>query len=777
MQVTTANKTEIFPGFRLYTTVNDIFRLGDIDEAQTSIQTEDDSAFGLRAENGKIIMFFTSPQKADIIQTIRGAKAKYGKDSRAHKTPDRLIRPQDVPGTLLNLAFTNISSPDSMLRLSSYNLLGALCRAFEFESASRLMCAKGWFPPSCSPSSPYTPLTHTRTDLAIPPDPSAFIIAMSGHLARSEPQLTYDFLTEFFVGWDSFPDDQKPLSLGYMAPWLVGLRTFVLVAETDADKGRDKIAVIFRKLVEVVLADHSQAYSIGQTVWSVISGDEVLLEILLDEIIKIGLGFRLHDDNLDVLCSIVSAIGSITLRGKVISRLRKALNRSSLRPTKHLPDNAVWPEICLLLQFCLCLSFDNAVQVQLYIPEIFHIVTMLANTGSMDFRSLIHRLLVNSIHSICTSFPLEEARLIKLRSILDVLSDSKGDLFPSRAVFGREGNSISSDQESSQNLAATESLAILLFDICAISAPSVDLSNSWRSRWMSLVASTAFQNNPAIQPRAFAVMGCLAREEVDDDLLYQVLVALRSSVARFGEDGTSEMLVSILTSLSRMLSKLPTASRYGVQLFWLAISLLRLVPPSLFNCTAQFVEAVLANISTIPELKGEKMVLTLMQGRLPLEEAASSLDELYGVHFSTENFHFAVCASLARGLTDTVTRPVAMRVLSAFLGMSGTSSGSLGRQITDISNSPYLALILARASGLEELRDYLWFAGINPSSLGVVSNIRDLQQPANIKDKDLLLNTTIELVDFQYLEDAVQIGTLRWLNSLSSSRPGVVLHL
>ncbi|CAI4211762.1 unnamed protein product [Parascedosporium putredinis] len=758
VQVTTANTTEVFPGFRLYTTVNDIFRLGDIDEAQTSIQTEDDSAFGLRADNGKIIMYFTSPQKIDILQSIRAAKAKYGKDNRSHKALDRLIRPQDVPGTLLNLAFANVSSPNSALRCSSYNLLGALCRAFNFNSASRLMCSKA---------------------LCIPSDPSAFVISMSEHLARTEPQLTYDFLTEFFVGWDSFSDDQKPFSLSYMAPWLTGLRTFVLVAETDAEKGRDKIAVIFRKLIEVILADHSQAYIIGQAVWSVISTDDLLSEILLDELVKMDVPFRPHDGKFDVLCSIVAAIGSISLRGKVISRLRKALNRSSLRPTKLITENAVWSEIRLLLQFCLSLSFDSGVQVQLYVPEIFHIATMLANTGPMEFRCSVQRLLVNSIHSMCTSFPLEEHRLSKLRGILDILSDLRGDLFSNRVVLGRDENSTSSDQESNQNLAATESLATLLFDVCATAAPATDLSNSWRSRWMSLVASTAFQNNPAIQPRAFAVMGCLAREEVDDDLLYQVLVALRSSVARFGEEGNSEMLVSILTSLSRMLSKLRTASRYGIQLFWLAISILRLVPAALFNCAAQFLEAVLANTSTISELKGEKMCFTLMQGRSSLEEAAESLDELYGVRFSQENFHFAVCSCLARGLTDTISRPIALRVLSAFLGMSRTSSTGEPLEIDEISNSPYFALILARTSSREELKDHLWFAGVNTTSLHVspLADIRDLQDVAAVKDKDLLLNTTIELVDFQYLEDTVQIRTLQWLNKLSSTRPGVLQHL
>lgn len=145
VQVTTTKKQEVHPGFRLNTTVNDIFRLGEVDEAPTSIQTEDDSAFGLRADNGKIVMYFTSPKKNDVLQAIRGAKAKYGKDTRTMKSFERLIRPQDVPGTLLNLALTNLASPDQVLRLASYNLLGALCRAFKFSAASQLLCTKGMY--------------------------------------------------------------------------------------------------------------------------------------------------------------------------------------------------------------------------------------------------------------------------------------------------------------------------------------------------------------------------------------------------------------------------------------------------------------------------------------------------------------------------------------------------------------------------------------------------------------------------------------------------------
>lgn len=619
-----------------------------------------------------------------------------------------------------------------------------------------------------------------------------------------EPQLTSDFLTEFFVGWESFPDEQKPLSLAYMSPWLPGLRTNILTNENDSEKGREKVAVLFRKLIDVAVQDRALVYSLEQSVWPKIVQDEVLLEIFLEELLKIAMSYGPQDESLEIISSIIVGTGTVTLRGKILSRLRKALNRSSLRPTKYLPDNAVWTELCTLLRLCLALSFDNGVQSQLFLPEIFHIVTMLANTGGQEVRLLVYRLLVNSVHAICTSFGLDEAKSSKLRASLDFLCDPRNDIFMSPPAFPRDGASVSTSQEIGPALSATENLASALFEICSIAAPTVDLANAWRSRWMSLVASTAFQNNPAIQPRAFAVMGCLAREEVDDDLLYQVLVALRNSVNRFGDDHNSEMLVSIVTSLSKMMAKLPSASRYGLQLFWLAMSLVRLVPATLFNCTAQFLEAVLANISTDEDFRGSNMAPLLLQGRVPLDEAALPLEGVYGIHFNAENFHFAVCACLARGLTDTMTRQTAIRVLLSFLELASTSPSDEDENEEDekdveeeddddddddqdeekekkrtdkAAGSPYLALLLARAVGREELKDSLWSAGLDPDEASTMLDSRGMPDISNIGDDKLLLMTAIELVDFQYLEDTVQTRSLQWLNQLATERPTVIVQL
>lgn len=150
VQVTTTKKQEIVPGLRLHATVNDIFRLTEVDEAPTSIQTEDDSAFGLRTESGKIVMYFTSPRKLDVLQAIRGAKVKYCKDSKPSQPFERLIRPQDIPGTLLNISLTNLAGVDQNLRIASYNLLCALCQTFKFGVNSSFITSKGmrFWPPS-----------------------------------------------------------------------------------------------------------------------------------------------------------------------------------------------------------------------------------------------------------------------------------------------------------------------------------------------------------------------------------------------------------------------------------------------------------------------------------------------------------------------------------------------------------------------------------------------------------------------------------------------------
>ena len=55
---------------------------------------------------------------------------------------------------------------------------------------------------------------------------------------------------------------------------------------------------------------------------------------------------------------------------------------------------------------------------------------------------------------------------------------------------------------------------------------------------MSLVTATAVQVSPAVQARAFIVLGALATSDVDDDFFYQMLVALKTALSQFNDADT-----------------------------------------------------------------------------------------------------------------------------------------------------------------------------------------------------------------------------------------------
>ncbi|KAI9815632.1 MAG: Ras GTPase activating protein ira2 [Thelocarpon impressellum] len=757
VQITTVKKQDIVPGLRLSATVNDIFRLADVDEANPSAQADDRTSFGLRTENGKIVMHFTSARKDDILQAIKTAKSQHSKDAKPTKSSERLIRPEDVPGTLINIALMSLASSDKALRLTSHNLLCSLCRAFHFGVSEQFVSAN---------------------DLDIPSTSPAVTVGISQRLAVSEPHLTSDFLSEFFLAWDKAPHLNRPLHILFMIPWLSNLRKHVLSPDNDSEKGRERVGLIARKLIDIMLHEPSLRLHFQHSVWPVIASDEMLVDIFLDEMIKNALLPGYGTERSNAISSIAAALGTVIVQGKVIARLRKNLNRSSLRPTRYLASNAVWSEICVLLHICVATSFDSRAQAQLFLPELFHIITSVVNTGSAAVRLLVHSLLVNTVHSICVSFPLDDARGAKLKSTLTRLSHPKVKaLFTSYPVgdsqFGGEPQDLDNATFSS-----LQEIAQLMLDVITSGAPSTNIANMWRSRWMSLVASTAFQSNPAIQPRAFAVMGCLAREDVDDDLLYQVLVSLRTAVNGFGDDRDRELLIAIVTTLTRMMAKLPSTSRYVLQLFWLAMSLVRLSPLGLFDCAASFLEAVLQAIAASGRFKDGKMTSVLLQGRGAVGEAAEEIDALYGVKFGQENFHFATSACLVKGLTDPVTKETALRTLSSFLEIASASLPEDRRFPKDMAILPYLGLVAARATTVDESREILWLTGLSPNiGLKSPADVFAMIDLNRVADAELSLHIVLSIVDFASCEDIVQQRTLIFLHRVALQRPIMLLHL
>lgn len=136
----------------------------------------------------------------------------------------------------------------------------------------------------------------------------------------------------------------------------------------------------------------------------------------------------------------------------------QVITRTSLKATRTLTDNPAWPEIAVLIRFNLMLSFNNR-NVQLYLPELFYVISILVATGPPLIRASIHGLIVNLVQSLCTSMPLNEINVKRLTLLLTELSEPNFRYF-----FGLNnvpGNAFVISSESTHDLPDTMPLASL----------------------------------------------------------------------------------------------------------------------------------------------------------------------------------------------------------------------------------------------------------------------------------------------------------------------------
>ena len=157
---------------------------------------------------------------------------------------ERTIRPNDVPGRLLNMALLNIGSVDPSLRLAAYNLLYAISITFHFEVGNQLLDAR---------------------DLCLPANSTAFIVNISEKIAQNQQSLTLEFLSECFIGFQKSSEPLRYLCLDYMMPWLPNLSKFCQNSSVENDKDTLKTKEVLRNLIDLTVARTDVSCSIRNT--------------------------------------------------------------------------------------------------------------------------------------------------------------------------------------------------------------------------------------------------------------------------------------------------------------------------------------------------------------------------------------------------------------------------------------------------------------------------------------------------------------------------------
>ncbi|KAL3856417.1 hypothetical protein ACJMK2_011181 [Sinanodonta woodiana] len=678
IQITSAEKSKVL-GHQVL--LNDVYYASEIEE----VCLVDDNQFTLTISNEAGPLSFIHNDCDNIVHDIIHIRTRWELSQPDTVTVHTKIRPKDVPGTLLNVALLNLGSSDPSLRSAAYNLLCALTQTFDLKIEGQLL---------------------ETTGLCIPANNTIFIKSISETLAANEPHLTLEFLEECIQGFGNSNIEMKHLCLEYITPWLPNLTRFC--RHSDENK-RQKVALILDKLITMTIEEVEMYPSIQAKIWGNIGQVADLLDMVLDSFIKRsvtgGLGSIQAEIMADTAVALTSANVQLVSR-KVIGRLCRLIDKTCTSPTPTLEQHLMWDDIAILARYLLMLSFNNSLDVASHLPFLFHIVTLLVCTGPLSLRASTHGLVINIIHSLCTcsqlhfsegtqkvlKMSLAEFSLPKFYQLFGISKVKSAAVSAFRTSYrpGDRSFTMSAPEHEKMSLSSLETIVDALLEImeaCMKDIPSCD----WLQQWTDLARRFAFQYNPALQPRAIIVFGCISKTASDSEIK-QMLKILMKALESFQDLILIEAIVMCLTRLQPMLRSDSPIHKF---LFWVAISVLQLDEVSLYTSGLALLEQNLHTLDNMGLFDTECLEKIMMETRDPLQWHFKQLDHAMGLSFKA-NFNFALVGHLLKGFRHpsptTVSRTI--RVLNHLLSITVKPLNRDKFEVTP-QTVPYLAALVS----------------------------------------------------------------------------------
>ncbi|XP_013143458.1 PREDICTED: neurofibromin isoform X1 [Papilio polytes] len=702
LQITSVEKTKVLG---LPVLLNDVYYASEIDE----VCLVDDNQFSLSIVNESTPLSFIHNDCDNIVQSIIHIRNRWElSQPQDSVTVHQKIRPKDVPGTLLNMALLNLGSCDPNLRTAAYNQLCALTATFHLKIEGQLLETSGLCIPSNNTifiKSVSEKLAHNEPHLTL-----EFLEECIQGFRGSTIELKHlclEYMTPWLANLVRFckPSDES--------------RRQKQVAQI-----LEKLITLTIEETEMYPSVQAKIWgSIGQVPELI----DMVLDSFIQRSVNSGLGSPMIEIMADTAVALASANVQLVSK-KVIGRMCRALSKlpnnilgpvtpatvvdkTCHSPTAMLEQHMMWDDIAILARYLLMLSFNNCLDVARHLPYLFHTVSFLVCSGTVPMRAATHGLVINIIHSLCTcntpSFSEETQRLLMmsldefaLPKFYQMFGISKvksaavtafrspynrhgGDwysehsygpctesssggtstsLAPSTASHSHSHSHSQSDRERLplQSLETITDALLEIMEACMRDIPHCD----WLNTWTSLAKSFAFCFNPALQPRALIVFGCISKNVSDDDMK-QLLRILVKALESFNDLALLEALIMCLTRLQPLLHP---ESPIHKALFWVALSVLQLDEPTLYAAGLALMEQNLHTLDSQGVFDDKTLEQVMMETREPLEWHFKQLDHAVGLSFRS-NFHFALVGHLIKGYRHpqaaTVSRTC--RVLAALL--------------------------------------------------------------------------------------------------------------
>ncbi|KAJ2943372.1 hypothetical protein O0L34_g12181 [Tuta absoluta] len=708
LQITSVEKTKVLG---LPVLLNDVYYASEIDE----VCLVDDNQFSLTIINEATPLSFIHNDCDNIVQSIIHIRNRWELSQPDTVTVHQKIRPKDVPGTLLNMALLNLGSCDPNLRTAAYNQLCALTATFHLKIEGQLLETSGLCIPSNNTifiKSVSEKLAHNEPHLTL-----EFLEECIQGFRGSTIELKHlclEYMTPWLANLVRFckPSDES--------------RRQKQVAQI-----LEKLITLTIEETEMYPSVQAKIWgSIGHVPELI----DMVLDSFMQRSVNSGLGSPMVEIMADTAVALASANVQLVSKKvigrmcRALSNLPKnilgpvtpatVVDKTCHSPTAMLEQHMMWGDIAILARYLLMLSFNNCLDVARHLPYLFHTVTFLVCSGTVSMRAATHGLVVNIIHSLCTcttpSFSEDTQRVLMLSldefalpkfyqmfgiskvksaavtafrsgynrhdrhdwyadhsyantstaTITEANSSSSGTLAPTVTV----GAPPHSDRERLplQSLESITDALLEIMEACCRDIPDCD----WLHTWTSLAKSFAFCFNPALQPRALIVFGCISKNVTDGDMK-QLLRILVKALEAFNDLALLEAIIMCLTRLQPLLHP---ESAIHKALFWVALSVLQLDEPTLYAAGLALMEQNLHTLDSQGQFDNKTLQQVLMETRDPMEWHFKQLDHAVGLSFRS-NFHFALVGHLIKGYRHPAAATVSRtcRVLASLLGIAARS--------------------------------------------------------------------------------------------------------
>jgi neurofibromin 1 len=660
------------PGF-----CNDVMHLSNLANLYQSQTTGKPDEFTIELDDGEKIILFHK-KRIEIMRAINSAKARL---------PEEVERPQkltmnleDAIGCLLNVGLSNLCSNEAEVQQAAFNLLATIPQRFNIDFGREIRGGNG---------------------LGIPKNEVTMAVAFSEAVATSHPELTYSFLFEFSKSFKGLPRDQALNAILYAAPWIKNVYR-------AQEEGQNDAAKLIREFLDITVWNRDHYTCLLLNFWPVLCLQEELTEILVDEVVSFAVDRASQDDDIEDVLAVITSFPTLSICGTVLSKCRRLLDKPLPTQERSLVHHPDWMELVVLTRLISALSFESLLIAEVFLPEIFLLITAFLYTGPYSFRVSLYNLLVNILHSFSCSEKLSPEQKDHIVSIWDEMASPKG-----RLLFGLsdEMKSMTYDYFVLASVNHIENCCIMMIDVIR-SAGTVQVSNVWRARWSSLIMNACFIENPALQCRSFIVLGCLARIEVEDVVVTQVLTVFRDAMSSASSSVSEEFGACTMFCLTKMMDGLFETSEYHARMFWLGVSLLNAGNVTLFTHGLNLIQASLRSLDALGAFKETSMAAHLLEKRKAFEDRWFELDSLVNVQFSGEYFDLALCAVVLRGLEKSSTRNITLKALETFLEISAKNHIKSEKDTKKYASYLcYLYFLYLGCRSQADIKDLLWIAG------------------------------------------------------------------